>query len=86
MEQKTTGKVISASKLWFIKKNTKAVRTHALDGAEFPHMIKLEYTVNAVKYTKRKYIKAGLECPQISEEIPIFYDSDNHAKCRIELG
>ncbi len=31
-----------------------------LDGADFPYIIKMEYTVDGQVYTKRKWINAGI--------------------------
>ena len=59
MDKETTGTVISVKKQWWLKINTKSVRLHALDGAIFPHIIKVEYTVDGQTYTKRKWIGAG---------------------------
>ena len=41
MEKETTGTVISVTKQWWLKVNRKPVRTHAMDGAAFPHIIKV---------------------------------------------
>ena len=43
MDQKTVGTVVSVKKQWWLKVNTKPVRMHALDGATFPHIIKVSY-------------------------------------------
>ena len=51
MDQETMGTVISVKKQWWLKINTKPVRTHALDGAIFPHIIKVQYTVDGKTYT-----------------------------------
>ena len=45
MEKETTGTVISVTKQWWLKVNRKPVRTHAMDGAAFPHIIKVKYTI-----------------------------------------
>ena len=54
MDKQTTGTVIAATKQWWMKVNRKPMRMHALDGAEFPYIIKIEYTVDGTAYTKRK--------------------------------
>ena len=46
MKSETTGTVISVSKQWWLKINTKAVRKYPMDGAVFPHIIKVTYIVN----------------------------------------
>ena len=45
MEKETTGTVISVTKQWWLKVNRKPVRAHAMDGAAFPHTIKVKYTI-----------------------------------------
>ena len=54
MNKETTGTVVSVSRQWWLKVNTKAVRAHALDGAIFPYVIKVNYTVDSKEYMKRK--------------------------------
>ena len=50
MEKETTGTVISVTKQWWLKVNRKPVRTHAMDGAAFPHIIKVKYTIGVKDY------------------------------------
>jgi hypothetical protein len=42
MEKETMGTVISVTKQWWLKVNRKPVRAHAMDGAAFPHTIKVK--------------------------------------------
>ncbi len=53
MEKETTGTVISVSKQWWLKINTKAIRKGPMDGAVFPHIIKAAYKVDGKEYIKR---------------------------------
>ena len=53
-ELKTTGTVLAVRTQWWLKINTKPVRTGPLDGAIFPHIIKVQYTVNGKTYFKRR--------------------------------
>ena len=53
MHKEIMGVVISVKKQWWLKVNTKPIRMHALDGAVFPHIIKVKYTVNDTEYIKR---------------------------------
>ena len=69
MEKETTGTVISVTKQWWLKVNRKPVRTHAMDGAAFPHIIK-------VKYNK---------IPDKGTTIKVIYCEDKPSKARIEL-
>ena len=47
MEKETMGTVISVTKQWWLKVNRKPARVHAMDGAAFPHTIKVKYTIDA---------------------------------------
>lgn len=83
MERETTGKVISASKQWWLKVNTKAVRNGPMDGAVFPHNKGFIYTVNGIEYTKRKWISAGVPVPAEGNSVKIVYDEDSPKKANI---
>lgn len=64
MEACTKGKVISTNRLWWLKINKKPIRTHLLDGADFPTVITVQYSVSGVNYKKRKFIGVGTNCPK----------------------
>ncbi len=83
MEVKTTGTVIEAKKQWWLKVNRKPVRMHALDGAEFPYMIKVEYTVSGTTYTTRKWISAGDPVPEVGSTITVLYDPNKPSKVKL---
>lgn len=83
MDKQTTGTVISAAKQWWLKVNRKPVRMHALDGAEFLYIIKIEYTVDGKAYTKRKWINAGNPVPKVGSDVQVMYDSDKPSKAKI---
>jgi hypothetical protein len=83
MSQETTGVVISVAKQWWLKVNTKVVRTHALDGAVFPHVIKVRYAVDGVDYTKRKWIGAGCAVPAIGSTVTVIYDADRPNRAKV---
>ena len=83
MDQETTGTVVAVSRQWWLKINTKAFRTHAADGAVFPHIIKVTYTVDGRSYTKRKWISAGKPTPCIGGSVTVLYRKDNPAKAKI---
>ena len=53
MENKTIGTIISVKKQWWLKVNTKPVRMHALDGATFPHIVTVKYTVDGNEIIKK---------------------------------
>ena len=85
MEACTKGKVISTDRLWWLKINKKPIRTHLLDGADFPTVITVQYSVSGVNYKKRKFIGVGTNCPKKGEELSVFYFMDNPKKARIKL-
>lgn len=62
MEKEVIGNVIEVKKQWWLKINKKPVRTQALDGAAFPYIIKVKYTVDGNDYVKRKW-RNRLPCP-----------------------
>ena len=51
-ENRTNGKIEKIIKCWWIKVNKKPIRTHSLDGALFPYLMTVSYTVNGRKYKK----------------------------------
>lgn len=83
MDKQATGTVISATQQWWLKVNRKPVRTHPLDGAEFPYIIKIEYTADGQTYTKRKWINAGNLVPKVGSNVQVMYNSDKPSKAKI---
>ena len=83
MDQKTTGTVISVSKQWWMKVNTKAFRTSPLDGANFPHIIKVQYTADGTTYTKRKWINPGLPVPPVGSQVTVLYSALHPSRAKI---
>lgn len=83
MDKETMGTVISVKKQWWLKINTKPVRTHALDGATFPHIIKVQYTVDGKTYIKRKWIGANSQPPAEGSSVTVLYCGNNPNKANI---
>lgn len=83
MDKETMGTVISIAKQWWLKVNAKPVRMHALDGATFPHIIKVQYVVDQNTYTKRKWIGAGKPIPAMGSNLTVLYCTDNPSKAKI---
>ena len=69
--EQTTGTVISVKKQWWLKVNTKPIRMHMLDGATFPHIIKVQYEVGGIPYIKRKWIGAGRPVPALGAALTV---------------
>ena len=83
MDKETVGTVISVQKQGWLKINTKPVRTGPLDGAIFPHIIKVQYTVNGKTYFKRKWIAANDPVPAVGSSVTVRYCDENPGKAKI---
>lgn len=83
MDKQATGTVITVTKQWWLKVNRQPVRLHALDGAAFPYVIKVEYIAAGKSYTKRKWINAGAPVPKAGSNVQVMYHSDKPSKARI---
>ncbi len=82
-QRETTGTVVSVTKQWWLKVNTKPVRTGALDGAVFPHIKQTEYNDDGTEYAKRKWIGAGSPVPGVGTGVKVLYDAENPSKAKI---
>ena len=85
MEKETVGTVLSAAKQWWLKVNTKPIRTHALDGAIFPYIIKVQYTADGQDYLCKKWISPGKRVPDIGSAVKVFYREEKPSKARVKL-
>ena len=83
MKKETTGKVISVSRQWWLKINTKAFRSGPLDGAVFPHIIKVSYMADGKEYTRRKWIGAGTVPPAAASSVRVVYEDEAPGKAEI---
>ena len=83
MDRETIGNVVSVAKQWWLKVNTKPVRMGTLDGAIFPHIIKVQYVVDGKSYTKRKWIGAGKAVPAVGDQLTVLYSSNKPSKAKI---
>lgn len=68
------GTVVSAKTCWWLKINTKPIRTSSMDGAAFSHIISFRYDVDSVEYRGRQYVSWTDCCPVINETIDVYYD------------
>ena len=85
MEKEVKGFVIEVKKQWWLKINKKPARTHALDGAANPYIIKVKYTVNGNDYVKRKWIGAGCSVPDVGSSLTVVYCVEKPNKAKILL-
>ena len=83
MDQETMGTVLSVAKQWWLKVNTKPIRMGTMDGATFPHIIKVQYVVDGNTYTRRKWINAGKAVPAVGSKVTVLYRSDKPDKAKI---
>ncbi len=79
----TMGVVVSAYKQWWFKVNTKPIRLHSLDGAEFPYIIKVKYFVDGKEYTKIKWISTNYIVPAVDSTVKVQYEENNPKKAEI---
>ena len=85
MENKTIGTIISVKKQWWLKVNTKPIRKHALDGATFPHIVTVKYTVDGNEIVKSKWLGAGTKPPSVNDSVIVVYREDKPTKFRLEI-
>lgn len=83
MQMRTTGTVLAVKKQWWLKVNTKAFRKGPLDGATFPHIIKVRYTVGGIEYVKSKWIGAGYPVPAEGDTVQLVYDDNEPEKISV---
>ncbi len=83
MQIRTTGTVISVRKQWWLKVNTKPFRTGILDGAKFPHVIKVRYYVDGTEYIRRKWIGVQYRVPTEGETVNLVYDDNKPGSIQI---
>ncbi len=75
--------IISAKKQWWLKVNTKPFRTGPLDGAVFPYIAKVRYTIDGKEYEKTKWIGTSCPVPVVGDSVQLVYDDANPEKVRI---
>lgn len=83
MDRQTTGTVIAVTKLWWLKVNSKPVRAIGTQGAIYPYVIKITYSVDGKEYTKRKWINAGQPVPKVGNDMQVLYSPDKPSKAKI---
>ena len=85
MEVTINGTIIKVYKQWWLKINAKAFRSGTLDGALFPHVIKVKYVVNEKEYFKLKWVGPHEKTPTINQNVIVVYNEQNPKKARILL-
>ena len=79
----TNGTVISSSRQWWLKINTKPVRLGTMDGAVFPYVIKIRYSADGREYTVRKWIAAGEPVPVVGSTVRLCFDASKPSKAKM---
>lgn len=72
----TEGIVSEVKTCYWFKVNTKPVRTHAGDGALFPHIIHFTYRVGETTYCAKRFVQWNKRCPVKGEKITVHYETD----------
>ena len=85
MEKRTLGTIISVKKQWWLKVNTKSFRKGPLDGATFPHIVKVRYVVGGREIVKRKWLDAWVTAPSVDEKVTVIYREDHPTRFRLEI-
>lgn len=83
--EKTVGTIVSVTRQWWAKINRKPVRLHPLDGATFPHVLKIRYTVAGKDYTRKKWVHVGSAVPDVGSAVEVFYWKSKPSKAKIEI-
>ena len=86
MEKEALGTVVSVKKQWWFKVNTKSLRKGSLDGAIFPHIIKVRYEADGKEYSRLKWVHATVEPPKVGEEVKVIYREEKPSKGKIVIS
>lgn len=74
------GIIVKTYKIWWIKINTKVLRTSPLDGATFPYLIKIKYKVNDNYYIKNKLVYWPNDEINIQDKVSVTYNKNKPSK------
>ena len=85
MEKRARGTILSVKTQWWLKVNTKAVRSGPFDGASFPHIVKVKYTVDGNEIVKNKWLGANILPPSVNGSVTVVYREDKPTKFRLEI-
>lgn len=83
MDKQTIGTIVKVRKMRLLKVNSKPVRLHPLDGATFPHIIKVSYSVDGTEFVKRKWIHPGQTVPKVGSNVQVIYSSEKPSKSMV---
>lgn len=80
---RTEGVITSVEKCWWIKINTKPVRSHSLDGAVFPEIIYFKYSVNDTEYNGHKFVGIRKKF-ESGQRIAVYFDENKPSRYAVE--
>ena len=83
MDRETMGTIVAVRRQWWLKINRKPVRRNTMDGAVFPHVLKVRYCVNGKDYFKWKWVRAGDPVPCVGSTVTVFCDSEKPSKAKV---
>ena len=83
MTIETMGTVVSCATQWWLKINTKPFRVVGSDGAIYPHILKVRYSVDGKDYVKRKWLSEWRAAPSIGESVKVAYDEEKPERAKI---
>lgn len=85
MEKEALGIIISVSKQWWLKINSRPLRINSSDKTAFPYIIKIKYSVNGKDYVLKKWINPGVNVPIKGSYVKVFYHEDKPSKAKAEI-
>lgn len=71
-----TGTVTAVRECWWMKVNTKAVRSRGGDGALYPHVLTVCYTVDGQDYRGHCWVNWNRCSPQPGARVTVQYDPE----------
>ena len=80
-----TGTIVSVKKQYWLKVNTKPVRTSALDGAIFPAIVTVQYFVKGNAYTAKLWSSPRAMHPLAGAAVTVYYDADKPQRCTAQF-
>lgn len=83
MDRETVGTIVAVHRQWWLKINKMPVRVRGTDGAVFPHILKVKYTVDGKDYFKKKWIRAGTTVPCVGNTAAVLYRGDKPSKAKV---
>lgn len=79
-----SGVICDVKTCWWLKVNTKAVRSGPTDGARFPHIAVFRYSVDGREYTGRRYFSYTLPRPAVGAALRVYYDAQNPGRWAVK--